>query len=479
MNIKASVISGLKWSSGAKLGTQIINWAITIYVMRLLNPDDYGLLAMAMVFVALCLMLNEMGLGVALVQVKELSDKLLKQTFGLVIGLNCLLLVLLILISGLIAGIFDEPRLTKIILVLSLQFPIMALFVIPNSILQRNMNFRAISIVTVFAELISGFSTLFMAWQNMGVWALVIGSIVRALVMSIGINIAQPFFKMPSFNFSGFAEAAKFGGYVSLQRILWYIYTQSDVFIIGRALGSNILGYYSVAMHIATMPLQKVSLMMSQVGLPAYSRIQDNKELVARYVIKTSRAICFVGVPVFFGISCVAPEMIEVVLKEKWLPSVIPLQLISLIVPLRALNVSLTPAINGIGRPDINAKTLAIACIVLPAAFIIGIKWGLVGVSLAWLIAYSIWFLYMLSQVLPAVGLNILRYLNVLWVPFIWGGIMYGAVYLTRIFTQAIQLAQLPTLVVLIIIGGAVYSTGMFIFSKNTTKEVISVFRKS
>ncbi|MFH1701750.1 MAG: lipopolysaccharide biosynthesis protein [Candidatus Zixiibacteriota bacterium] len=479
MDLKASVIHGIKWSSGAKLGTQIINWVITIYVMRLLNPDDYGLLAMAMVFVALCLMLNEMGLGAALVQIKDLSEKMLKQTFGLVIVLNGIILLVLLLGSGIIASIYDEPRLTSIIPILSLQFPIMIFFVIPTSILQRNMNFKAISIVSIFAELISGLATLFMAWNGYGIWALVIGSLVRAAVQSIGINIAHPFFKMPSFNFKGFGGAAKFGGLISLQRILWYIYTQADVFIVGRLLGSNILGYYSVAMHIATMPLQKVGLMMSQVGLPAYSKIQDNKELVARYVKMTGRAICFVGVPIFFGISCVAPEMVQVILKEKWFPSIIPLQLISLVIPLRALNVSLTPAINGIGRPDINAKTLFVACIIMPASFLIGIKWGLTGVSMAWIIAYSIWFIYMLSQVLPAAGLNIKNYLSILSAPFLWGGIMYGGVYLAKFLLGPTQMNLFLQLILLIIIGGAIYILGTFVFCREVWREVISVFRKS
>ena len=477
MNLKNKVLTGLKWTVGVKFGTQLINWAFTIIVMRLLHPDDYGLIAMAMVFTALCLLLNEMGLGAAIVQAKEIPDRMLKQTFGLVILLNTALCLILFVLAPLIADLYNEPRLINIVKVLALQFPILAFFVIPNSLLTRDMNFKPISIIRIVAELSSGVCTLVMAWNGYGVWSLIMGNLIRVVIQSVGINIAKPFIKIPLFNMKGFGEAAKFGGFISLQRILWYLYAHADAFIIGKILGKTNLGFYSVAMHIASLPMQKIGSIMSQVGLPAYSKIQDNRDAFANYALKITRAIALISMPLFFGISSIASVLIPVVLGDKWLPAILPLQLLSLVVPLRILSVSLSPAIIGIGRPDLNVKILSVACVVMPLSFFIGTQWGLYGVSLAWIIGYSSWFIYMLKTVLHVIGLTMKKFFSVLIYPIIFSSIMYAAVFITRFSLEKIELNQILLLVILIVTGMIVYTGGMLLFRRDTCFDVLNMFR--
>jgi len=478
MGLKASVLSGLKWTAGGKIITQLINWALTIIVVRLLQPDDYGLLAMAAVFTSLCLLLNEMGLGAAIIQAKRITENLLRQAFGLILLINILFLIAFLAFAPLISRIFDEPRLIDIVRVFAFQFPIMAFFVIPNSWLTRDMKFRSISVVALIAELSNGVCTFILAWRGYGVWSLVIGSLIRVLVQCIGINMVRPFLKLPSFKFKGFADTAKFGGLISLQRILWYFYSQADVFIIGRILGSTALGYYSIAMHIASLPLQKVGSIINQVGLPAYSKIQSDPELIAHYVLKMSRVMGLIGFPIFFGISSISPELVLIFLGEKWLLSILPLQLLSLIVPLRLLNTSLFPAINGVGRPDVNVKTLLAACVVMPLAFFMGVKWNLTGVSLAWIIGYSLWFIYMLKNVLPVFGLKMIRFSRAISASAMLAGIMCIAIYFIRILMNKLQLGSVYILIILIATGIIIYCGGMYIFFREILFEVTLVFRK-
>jgi len=478
VGLKLDVLSGLKWTAGAKFFTQLINWAFTIFVMRLLQPDDYGLLAMAAVFTSLCLLLNEMGLGTAIIQAKRITDDLLRQVFGMILLINILFLIAFLAFAPLISRIFDEPRLINIVRVFAFQFPIMAFFVIPNSWLTRDMKFRSISVVALIAELSNGVCTFILAWRGYGVWSLVIGSLVRVLVQCIGINMARPFLKLPSFKFKGFADTAKFGGLISLQRILWYFYSQADVFIIGRILGSTILGYYSVAMHIASLPIQKVSSILNQVGLPAYSKIQDDKDALSYYTLKATRVIGIVSIPIFFGISSIAAILIPAILGEKWIISIVPLQLLSLVMPLRILSNSLSPAVNGIGRPDINVKTLIVACIIMPISFLIGCQWGLLGVCWAWIISYSLWFIYMLSKVLPIIGLTMKQFFRVLIYPAILSTFMYIIVYLIRLILAHNQINPIISLLILTLAGGIVYLGGMFLFCKQVFFEALNILRK-
>jgi len=456
----------------ARFSTQLISWASTIVVMRLLSPDDYGLMAMAVIFISLCQMINELGLGAAIVQKKELTAEQLKQVFGLVLLLNGFLFILLLAGSPLIAGFFDEPKLTRVIPVLALQFIFIAFSVIPGARLTRKMDFRSKSIVGIVSALSNCAVTFTLAWSGFAYWALIFGSLTAVMTNTIGLNFVSPFFKWPSFNYSGFKEMAKFGFYVSLQRVLWYVYSQADVFIVGKLLGKTTLGYYSVAMNLASLPMQKVGSIFQQVGLPAYSKLQDNKELAAKYALKVTRLLSFIAFPVFFGISCIAPEIVTILIGEKWFPAILPLQLLSLIFPFRTLSVALGPSITGMGRPEINAKNLAVACILMPVSFLIGVQWGLTGVSIAWLISYSLWFVFMLSQSLPVLGLTIPSFLKALLGPAFISTLMYAIVYLTKTGLNRIYINDYITFAILIIVGAVTYTAGMLLFYRKICLEM-------
>lgn len=475
--LRQKVLVGLRWSVGGRAASQLITWASTIVVMRLLQPEDYGLMAMATFFIALCLLLNELGLGSAIVQAKELTDLLVRQAFGLVLLMNFVLFVILTAGSPLIAGFFDEPRLLQIVPVLAVQFIIVAFSVIPGSLLTREMDFRSRSIVDVVTMLLGAAITLVLAYIGMGVWALVLGSVANMLTRTVGFNIIRPYFRMPSFRFAGFGDRAKYGGYISVTRVLWYLYSQSDIFVVGKLLGKTLLGYYSVGMHVASLPMQKVGGILQQVALPAYSQLQDNKQLAAQYALKASRALAFVSFPVFFGISSVSPELVTIALGEKWLPAIMPLQLLSLIIPLRTVQISVGPIVSGMGRPDINVRTLIVACILMPAAFALGSIWGLLGVSLGWIIAYSIWFVYMLHRSLPVIGLSVSEFLKTLQLPVLYSSIMYGVVYLVKLAMTGAHANAILTLIVAVLSGAAVYGGVMLLFSRSTCRELWGMVR--
>jgi len=477
MELKEKVISGLKWSVGGKFSVQLFSWASTIFVMRLLHPDDYGLIAMASVFLALCLLLNEMGLAGALVQMKDFTETIQKQAFGVVLLLNGFLFLLLLAGASMIAGYFEEPRLNELVPVLAIQFLIIAFSVIPGAALTREMNFRAISISEMVSALLSSLVTLGMAWIGYGVWALVIGSLTGIIVRTVGLNIASPFFKLPSWNYSGFGKTVKFGGWISLNRVLWYIYSQADVFIAGKILGKTALGYYSVAMHIASLPMQKVGGILHVVGLPAYSKLQDDIELAGTYVLKASRTISFVAFPMFLGISCVAPELVTLALGDRWLLAILPMQLLSIVVPLRTLSISLAPAVTGLGKPDVNVKTLAVACIIMPISFYVGSQWGLKGLSIAWVVGYSLWFVFMLSRVLPVLGLSFGQFFRTIQGPALVSAAMYALVYIARKVVSAWELPVAALLGIFIVVGAITYSAGMLLFYHNTCKEMWNLRR--
>ena len=162
-------MSGLRWSATAKFLGQLITWGITIVVIRHLDPEDYGLMAMAHVCIGFLAMISEIGLGAGIVQIKNINNQQLAQIFGLLILVNGGLCVVLFLGAPLLAAYFSEPRLVRIFQMLSVTFIFLSVYIIPKCMLIRNMDFRRKSIVDLIASLASAGITLILALYEYGV----------------------------------------------------------------------------------------------------------------------------------------------------------------------------------------------------------------------------------------------------------------------------------------------------------------------
>jgi O-antigen/teichoic acid export membrane protein len=165
---------------------------------------------------------------------------------------------------------------------------------------------------------------------------------------------------------------------------------QADSFIAGKWLGKDLLGAYSVAMHLASLPNQRISSLIGQVAFPAFSRVQHDRKMVASYVLLGVRVLSLFSFPIFWGLSSVASEFVQVILGPKWLASTIPLQIISLVMPLRTINTFVPNAIQGLGRFDVALKNVVLSFAIFVLAFTVGVQWGLLGLCLAWLVAMPI-----------------------------------------------------------------------------------------
>jgi teichuronic acid exporter len=477
MDLKSKVMAGVGWVAGANFFGQIITWVITIVVMRLLSPADYGLLAMASVFVAFLAMMAAAGLGPAIVQAIAIDDAKLRQLLGLITAINVVLCLLLFSAAPLIAGFFNETRLIDIIRILSLQFVITGFAVIPESLLGRALRFKARALVDLASNLAGGITTLTLAWTGHGVWSLVAGAMVSVSGKTIGLNIASPYIRWPTFSLQGAKPLLAYGGNVTASRILWFFYSQADMFIAGKLLGKEALGFYSVAMHLASLPVQKISGVLNQVAFPAFSQIQRNPEMISRHVLKAIRMLCFFAFPVLWGISSVAPELVRLILGEKWEMAIPPLQILPAIMPFRMVSNFLPSAVDAVGRPDISVKNLFTASIVMPSAFLIGGQWGIQGLCIAWVIAFPLVFLANLTRSLPAINIRVLPFLASMAWPALASGAMYGVVIAVGLLLPA-DASGWVRFLILVAAGGATYAGLALTTNRSGCNEMLQLVRR-
>lgn len=471
LSLKQKVMSGLAWSAGGRFLAQLITWAITIIVIRLLSPEDYGLMSLSMVFVSFLAMLNELGLGAAVIQSKNINHSTLRSLFGLVLIASLIFYFMLAISSPLIAEFYEDPRLISLILILSLQFLFIGLSVLPQSLLLREMKFRQIAIVDFLSAIAGSITTLALALAGFGVWALAWGSLMNRVASMIGLNIAQPFFYLPSIKIKGMWKFFSFGGYVTFSRIIWYVYSRTDVLIIGKVLGKELLGFYSVGLMLASLPMDKVSGIISRVAFPAFSSVQTEPWLAGQHFLKAVRVISFFSIPVLWGISSIAPEIIEIFLGEKWVEAALPMQLIALVIPLRMISSLMTTAATGVGRPDINLYITLYPLVLMPPAFFVGSYWGLFGVSLAWILIFPIVFCLETALFIKSIDLGFNDVLKAIQLPFLSGLFMYCGVYFLKI-APILQAEIMMKTSLLVCCGAVIYILMSLFVNRNGVNEV-------
>jgi len=476
MDLRQKVLIGLRWSVGVRFLSQAFTWAITIIVIRLLSPEDYGLMAMAGVFIAYLLLLNEVGLGSALIQKQDIDEANLRQIFGLLLLINSGLFFLLFLIAPLIAAFFQEQRLIPVIRLLSVQFVVTCFSIIPQSLLARDMQFKKLSIVEFLSAISGSITTLVLALYGWGVWSLVWGNLSIILSKAVCLNIIRPYLHIPVFSFKGIASFLFFGGYVTISRTLWFLYTKADTIIIGKLLGKELLGFYSVGMHLASLPMDKISGILNQIAFPAYSAIQTDPQKASSHFLKTVRIMSFMAFPVLWGISSIAPELVPLLLGNKWNLSIVPLQLLCIVIPIRMISNLIGPLLMGLGRPDIPLLFSAVCSVVMPIVFIIGSYWGIIGVSFAWVIFFPLVFLYYLSRVTTFLGIRILDVLSAMTKPVLAGLLMYITIIIAQMLLEG-KLEPILSLALLIILGAITYGTIMLSIDRKRFMEVLGLIK--
>ncbi|WP_342115995.1 lipopolysaccharide biosynthesis protein [Pseudoduganella sp. OTU4001] len=477
MNLQAETARGVKWVAGAKLASQLITWVVTIVVMRLLVPGDYGLLAMATVLLGLLSMFSEVGLGPALVQRRDVSDQEMRQALSIIWIVNLALCLLANLLAPQVAAFYHEARLQSVVHVLSLQFLLVPLTVLPDVRMQRRLEYRQRSLIELTATLAASGLTLLLALQGVGVWALVGGALIGVLWRAVALNICAPGVWRPSLALGGMRHFLLFGGSVTGTRLLWYGFNQMDVIIVGRLLGEQQLGLYAVSMHLASLPLQRITAILNQVLFPALARAQEDLEAIRSSLLVTLGYVGLVAFPVLWGMASVAPELVAVVLGPGWEGAVLPLQALCVIMPFRSLIGLLPTVTDALGHPGAGFRNMLLASVVMPPAFYIGAQWGVAGVALAWLMVYPFVMLINMRRLLGVIGISSKAVLRRTGPAIACAALMLAAVTLLR--PSLAGAPRLHALVLEIAAGVLAYGACSFLFNRSMLGELKQMMSRS
>lgn len=472
--LRQAALSGTRWTVAARVGLQLLTWPITILVIRLLDPSDYGLLAMATVTIGFIALFSEMGLSIALVQADTLSEDGMRAACAAILTCNLGIALALVLLAPLAAAWFGEPDVVSVMRVLTLELAVASLAVVPQAQLERQLRFKDISIAFMAAGASGAVVTLVLAILGSGVWSLVFGNLTVAFVRSALIVFFHGRIVPPSFRYGlkPIRGLIHFGGHVLAGRALWYWYGQSDQVILARLLHATILGYYSVAAQLAMLPVSKAMEVVNRVALPVLSRMRADHSALRGMHVRLIGLVATYAFGTCWGLAAVAPEFVAIVLGEKWDTAALPLMLLAAIAPLRMLSALNNTVASAVGRPQASTVELAFAALVVPAAVLAG-AWldGLQGACQAWVAVYPV--VYALSNALTcrAVGNSKVRALLALAPPALAGAVMWACIAALR--WQLSGNIHIGLLFAVELLGGAVsYAAALHLLAPSLARDV-------
>jgi O-antigen/teichoic acid export membrane protein len=385
--LQRRVSRGLTWTIVDNWGRQLLGFVVFVVLANLLLPADFGLVALAVVFVNFAQVFVDQGLGDALIQRRELTRSHIDTAFWAAMATGTLLTLLGLVLAIPIAALLGQPDLRPILQVLSLTFVLTAMSSIQIALLRRELAFRSLALRSIFATLAGGAVGIAMAYLGFGAWALVGQLVSSAIAAVLTLWWVLPW--RPSLHFSRehFRGLFSFGINVVGTDTVGFFARNTDNLLIGAFLGTTPLGLYAVGYRILETSQVLLINIARKIAFPALSSLQHDRPRIQRAYFKLTRVSNTLILPAYVGLALVAPELIVVLFGQRWTgsgPVAAVLLLIGPVLSLQAFSASLFYAV---GHPQVNFRIRLITMIVRVAGFFIAVPFGIVAVASAFTIS--------------------------------------------------------------------------------------------
>lgn len=318
----SNIVIGTIWSFIQKFGGLAVGFISNMVLTRLLCPDDFGVMGMVMVFVGMADVLVDGGLGNALIQKKNITSKDISTVFTTNLMFSLFLFSLCFIFSPLIESYTDIRNLSLYIRVGSILILIRAFYVIPASLLNKQLMFKRLAKISLLVSFVSVAISILLAYNGWGVWSLLIRNIVLDFLLTLMYFAACKCKLFLGLDKKIFKELFGFGFFVVLSNLLEGAYVNFITFIIGKKYSVKELGYYNQSYSLQQIPVYSMTSVLNQVLFPYFSKIRDDKTLVRNKLKSSIEVITFFVFPVLLFLIVYANQVIFLLYSSKWLPCV-------------------------------------------------------------------------------------------------------------------------------------------------------------
>lgn len=380
MTQKNKILNGVVWSFFEQLLKRGVSVLVTLLLARFLVPEDFGLLAMMTVFIAIGIAVMDSGINQAVIRKLEPDEAYFSTAFYANLALGVLAYTLLFIAAPFIADYYEELRLTLLLRVAGIVIIINSFQVIQVAMLSRALNFKAQMKASLPAAIISGLIAVLLAYQGFGVWALIVQTLLSALIAVIIYWWIQPWRPKLAFQLSALKEMYGFGYKLFLSGLLDTVAKNIYVLVIAKVFSTTEAGLFFFAGRIKEIVITQLVTSVQKVTYPALSKLQDDNVKLKESYRNVLQVITFILFPAMLMLAALAEPLFEFLFPERWLPAVPYLQLMciaGMLYPLHAINLNI---LKVKGRSDLFLGLEVIKKTLLVIVLFISYRYGVIGI---------------------------------------------------------------------------------------------------
>jgi len=418
-NLKTKTVLGFFWAFIDAVGYQGIQFFVLIILARILQPAEFGLIAMLTIFISLGQVFIDSGFATALIQKKKANYIDENSIFYFNIFCGIVSFILLWSAAPLISRFFNEPSLIILTRVLSFTFIIDSLGILQYTLMKRSINFHKLAKISLIASSLSGIIAISMAYNDLGVWSLVGYTVFNKLFRLCLYWIFNTWRPGLIFSLNSLRSMFNYGINILFVSLLQTVFNNLYFLVIAKLFTPADLGYYSRANSLQKIPVQNISGILSRVTFPIFSKIQDENIRLKRGVKKTISSAAFITFPLMIGLYILAKPLVIVLLTSKWLPSVPYLELlcfIGMIYPLNTINLNI---LKSIGKSKLLFRLELFQKILVVFAIIITYKSGIENMIIGQIAVYLLGYICNIYYVGLSLNYSVLEQLKDIYLVFV------------------------------------------------------------
>ncbi len=477
MSIKKQAISGIKWTSLSSVFNLIIQLTQLAILAHILSPKDFGLMAIVVVVIGLSRIFMDAGISNAIIYKQAITNKQLSTLYWLNILAGILIFLLIVLFSPLIAKFYKEPELVKLLVYTSLSFLIQPFGQQYMIILKKYLKFNIIAKFEIISRFFSFIIAVIFALLNFRVYALVLAHLSYVCLSSLlfffqGLKYHKPLFY---FNIKEIKDIINFGAFQIGERTINYINSQFDIILIGKLLGPETLGVYTIAKNLIMKPAQFINPVITNVTFPIMAQIQDNILKLKQIYLKTILYLSSVNFPIYIALAILAEPIILIFFGDKWIDAIIVLRILAFYGLIRSFGGPVGSLLLAKGRADLGFYWNLVLLLFIPLFIYSGSFYGITGIAFSLLILQFILIIpnwkFLINKIIKV---KLYEYLKYILLPFyisLLSGIVIYAVYL--LFNDIYLKLIIPLIFMTLI-----YIFLSYVYNKMFTFEVFNSFIK-
>lgn len=459
-SLKSKVMSGLAWTFGERIIAQCVSFLVSIILARILMPEEYGVIAIILVFINLANVFVSNGFGESLVRKKDSNETDFSTIFYCSFVFSWVLYAVLFISAPVIADFYKQETLVLLLRVLALKIPISSISTVQHAYVSKHMIFKKFFFSTLGGTLVSGILGILMAYCRYGAWALVAQYLCNTIIDTVVLFITVPWRPRMLFSRKSAIQLIGYGWKLTASSLINALYTELRSLIIGRVYSSADLAYYNRGNQFPSLIITNVDTAIGKVVFPAMTKVAEEKQRIKQIGRRSMKTTSYIIFPVMIGLMAVSEPLVRLLLTEKWLVCVPFLQCSCIYYMCQPIQTTNWQIIKAVGRSDLCLKLEILKKIIGVSIILLTMNFGVLAIAMG-NAAFAV--VSMFINIVPnrrLIGYSVAEQIKDILPPLVLS-ILMG---ITVMYMRQIDAPTIIVLALQIIAGSVFYFIGSYLF---------------